>query len=435
MLYEISEEAKKEILNYCDNYEIFIEKSKTLELDSQKSNLNFAKEEVNFGVGIRVIKDNKLGFAFTSDINQISKTAKQAYLNTKLNESDKNFGFSQKEKEIKVKKTFDSKVQDLSVDDGIDFLKSMLNTVEEEKCEVTSGGFSSTFKESLIINSNDVSIYDKGTGVGAGIAVNAYSGEELSTAYDSESSRFFDLNGEELVQNVCKIAKDSLGGEVIETGDKTVVLDYHASAGLLSTFIASFSADNVQRGRSILKDKIGENIVSSNLSITNDSTLEKGLMSGKCDGEGVNSKKTVLVSEGKLKSFIYDIYTSNKDNVKSTSNGYRSSYSTTPQVSPSNLIFDFSKEIDISEIKNGFISTDVLGAHTANPISGDFSVEANNSFLIENGEITKPVKKAMISGNIFNILKDCNKLKSENKQQGPFIIPKILINSLRVVGQ
>jgi PmbA protein len=75
-----------------------------------------------------------------------------------------------------------------------------------------------------------------------------------------------------------------------------------------------------------------------------------------------------------------------------------------------------------------------LGAHTANPISGDFSVEANNAFIIENGEITTPVKKAMISGNIFASLANCEGINSEIKQYGPFIIPKILCKDLRVVG-
>ena len=78
--------------------------------------------------------------------------------------------------------------------------------------------------------------------------------------------------------------------------------------------------------------------------------------------------------------------------------------------------------------------TDVLGAHTANPISGDFSVEAMNAFLIKDGEIEGPVKKAMLSGNIFEILKDVKGISGEKRQLGPFIIPQLLCSNLRVVG-
>ena len=104
-------------------------------------------------------------------------------------------------------------------------------------------------------------------------------------------------------------------------------------------------------------------------------------------------------------------------------------------ISPSNLEFKFSEMKDLSEIDKGVLTTSVLGAHTANPISGDFSVEASNAFKIENGELTDPINKAMISGNIFEIMKNVEGLNSEIKQYGPFIIPKLLVHGLRVIGQ
>ena len=104
-------------------------------------------------------------------------------------------------------------------------------------------------------------------------------------------------------------------------------------------------------------------------------------------------------------------------------------------ISPTNLEFKFSEMKDLSEIDRGVLTTSVLGAHTANPISGDFSVEASNAFKIENGELSDPINKSMISGNIFEIMKSVEGLKSEIKQYGPYIIPKLLVHNLRVVGQ
>ena len=135
-----------------------------------------------------------------------------------------------------------------------------------------------------------------------------------------------------------------------------------------------------------------------------------------------------------MKGFLYDIYTANKDGVESTSNGFRGSYAGIPSVGSSNVIFDFKNSIDISEIDSGFLTTSVLGAHTANPITGDFSVECSNAFAIENGEIARPVKKAMMSGNIYDILSNCDALKSEVKQKGSFILPKVFARDVRVVG-
>ena len=94
MIYEIAERAKREVEPLCDDYEIYIDTSRSIELDSLKEELNFAKEEIDQGIGIRVIKDNKIGFAFTSNLDKISQTAQQAVENTKLNKVDENYEFS-----------------------------------------------------------------------------------------------------------------------------------------------------------------------------------------------------------------------------------------------------------------------------------------------------------------------------------------------------
>ena len=435
MIYEIAQNAQKAIENDCDAYEIYIDESKSIELDSRKEELNFAKEEIECGVGIRVIKDNKVGFAFTSNMDKIVETAKQAIENTKLNKVDDNYTFAEVEKVPTVKDVYDKKFNDLSLDESIEFLKSTIDTALDSGCEVTGSGFSASEGRSLITNSNGVSIEDEGTGFGIGLSVTMQKDGKIATAYNSQSSRFFDLDGETLANEVCDLAKSSLNTKPIETNDYSVVLDYYAATGLLQTFISAFNGENVMRGRSILKDKMGSEIANSKLSVIDNPLLEKGMLTAKCDGEGSVSQKTELIKDGVLNSFIYDIYTANKVGVETTSNGLRGSYLTTPMISPTNLEFKFSEMKDLGEIDKGVLTTSVLGAHTANPISGDFSVEASNAFKIENGELTDPINKAMLSGNIFEIMKKVEGLKSEVKQYGQFIIPKLIVHDLRVVGQ
>lgn len=435
MIYEIADKAQKAVKNSCDAYEIYIEESKSIELDSRKEELNFAKEEIDCGVGIRVIKDNKVGFAFTSDMNKIEEAAMQSIENTKLNKVDENYAFAEVEKVPEIKKVYDKKFNDLSLDESIEFLKNTIDTTIDQGCDITGSGFSASEGRSLIINSNGVSIEDEGTGFGIGLSVTIQKDGQIATAYNSQSSRFFDLDGEKLAIEVCNLAKSSLDTKPIDTNDYDVVLDYYAATGLLQTFISAFNSENVMRGRSILKDKMGMEIANPNLTIVDNPLLENGMCTSKCDGEGSVSEKTELVKDGVLNSFIYDIYTANKQGVKTTSNGLRGSYLTTPMISPTNVEFKFDEMKDLSEIDKGVLTTSVLGAHTANPISGDFSVEASNAFKIENGELTDPINKAMISGNIFEIMKKVEGLKSEIKQYGQFIIPKLLVHDLRVVGQ
>ena len=435
MIYEIAEDVKKVIADKCDAYEIYIDEGKLIQLDSLKDELNFAKEEIEMGLGIRVIKDKKQGFAFTSNLDNIDATALQAIENTKLTKVDENYSFAEVEKVSEVKNIYDKKFKDLSLDESVEFLKDTIAVASDSGCEVTGSGFSASEERSLIVNSNGVSIENKGTGFGLGLSVTIQKDGEIATAYNSQSSRFFDIDGEKIANEVCDLAKSSLNTKPVETGDYDVVLDYYAAVGLLQTFLGAFNGENVMRGRSILKGKIGEEIANPTLSIIDNPLLEKGMLSSKCDDEGSASQKTDLIKDGVLNSFIYDIYTANCEGVKTTSNGFRGSYLTTPMISPSNLEFEFSERKDMSEIRSGVLTTSVLGAHTANPISGDFSVEASNAFKIENGELTEPISKAMISGNIFEIMKSIEGLNTEVKQYGSFIIPKLLVHDLRVVGQ
>jgi PmbA protein len=323
----------------------------------------------------------------------------------------------------------------LDLDESVELLRTVIATATDSGCDVTGSGFSASEGRTLIINSNDVSIENKGTGFGIGLSVTIQTEGQIATAYNSQSSRFFDIDGVRLADEVCDLAKSSLDTKPVETNDYDVVLDYYAATGLLQTFLGAFDGENVRRGRSILKDKIGSEIANPTLSIIDNPLLDKGMYTTKCDGEGSVSQKTDLIKDGVLNSFIYDIYTANKENVKTTSNGFRGSYLSTPMISPSNLEFKFSEMKDLSEIDKGVLTTSVLGAHTANPISGDFSVEASNAFKIEKGELTEPINKAMISGNVFEIMKNVEGLKSEIKQYGPYIIPKLLVHDLRVVGQ
>ncbi len=435
MIYELADKAKKAIENKCDSYEIYIDESRLIELDSKQDELNFAKEEIEQGIGIRVIKDNRIGFAFTSNLEKIADTGIQAIENAKLNKKDENYAFAEIGKVNDVKGVYDKKFNDLNLDESVEFLKNLITTATDSGCEVTGSGFSASEGRSLIINSNGVSIEDEGTGFGVALSVTIQKDGKIATAYNSQSSRFFDLDSEKLANEVCGLAKSSLDTKPVETNDYDVVLDYYAATGLLQTFISAFNGENVMRGRSILNGKIGSEIANPTLSVIDNPLLEKGMYTAKCDGEGSVSKKTDLIKDGVLNSFIYDIYTANKAGLKTTSNGYRDSYLTTPMINPTNLEFKFSEMKDLSEIDRGVLTTSVLGAHTANPISGDFSVEASNAFKIENGELTDPINKAMISGNIFEIMKKVEGLNSEIKQYGPYIIPKLLVHDLRVVGQ
>ena len=434
MMHDIANKALDLALKYTDQAEIYVEKEEGVNVDIKKDKIDFAKEAYTFGLGIRVIIDGRMGFSYTTQLDNIETIIKNAIFNAKANEIDKNFAFAAKTAYPKIKNIFDPKIEYLDLDDIIEFGKIMLDTVLGEKCEPTSGNFSTGYSKFIIANSEGAVAKDVSSIFSGYISVNAEDGENISTASESDISRYMDIDPVQIAEKACEIAKNSRNSKSIETKDCPVILDYHGASGLVSTFSSAFNADNVQRRRSVFADKINKEVTSNSLNIYDDGTLEGGLQSAVSDGEGVPSQKTTLIEKGILKNFIYDIYTAKKGEVKSTGNGIRSSYGDIPTVGISNFILEFDNIENITEIKDGILVTDILGAHTANPISGDFSVEAMNAFKIENGEIKDPIKKAMLSGNIFQAMMEASAASKKTRKIGPFIIPQILIKNLIIVG-
>jgi PmbA protein len=434
MMDEIAQETLEMALKYVKEAEIYLEREEKVDVDIQNDQVDFAKEVSSYGLGIRIIQDNKMGFAYTTDLTKLEQTVKNAVFNAKFNVMDENFGFASKSTYPSVKEIYDPKIKDLDVKDTVTFAKNMIQTSLNEKCQPTSGGVSAGSINTVIVNSDGVLSKDSSTFFSGFISVNIPDGTGVSTANESDSSRYLDIDAETIALKACEVARDSRNGKTVETGDMEVILDYNAAAALIYTFSSALNADNVQRGRSVYADKLGEEVLSSSLNVYDDGKLKKGLNSAPSDGEGVPSQKTTLVQNGVLKNFIYDLYTSKRGGVQSTGNGVRSSFADVPSVGFSNLILDFEELNEISNVRNGLIVKDLLGAHTANPISGDFSVETMNAFYIKDGEIAYPVKNAMLSGNVFNALKHARASTMKNRQIGPFILPPIIVSELRVVG-
>lgn len=427
----IGEEAVKRALKYGEMAEVYIEREKTLEVEIQRDLIDFGKIESMTGIGIRILKEGRMGFAYTSDPGGVDAAVRMAAQNLRLADPDENFGFSEPSTYPSVKGIHDRSFSDLEVEDSVEMAGRMIERVLEEGCKPTSGGFTASRIETFIVNSEGIEASSASTGFSGHISVTVEGNGMKTTAYESDSSCKLDIDPEWIAGRACRIAKDSLGGRSIEGGKIPAVLDYHAAAGLLGTFAAAFSADNVQRGRSVLADRLGSRVTSEGLSVYDDGTMEGGLGSAPFDGEGTPSQRTVLVEDGILRGYLHNIYTASKGRTGSTGNGLRG-YMEVPAVSTTNLILEFNRKIQLEDFMGIFV-TDVLGAHTANPISGDFSVEANNAFMVDAGEFT-PVKKAMLSGNIFELMMNASSTDLERRQVGGFVTAPIMFEEVHVTG-
>ncbi|MDD4568362.1 MAG: metallopeptidase TldD-related protein, partial [Methanoculleus chikugoensis] len=257
---------------------------------------------------------------------------------------------------------------------------------------------------------------------------------EQSTGYEFDASPFLaDIDARSVGEQAASLAARSLGGSDLKTGRYDVVLSPIAAASLIGqVLLPALSGRNVKAGRSFLADKVGEEVFDERLSVYDD-PFAPGLGSTAFDAEGVPTRRLVFVEQGVLRRFAYDLKTGYRYGEGSTGSAVRSG-SEGPGIGVHNLFIDGPRVKEPGDERAIWIH-DVVGAHTANPFSGDFSVEISNPFWMEGGEPVEPIRTAMLSGNVFEMLAGIGGLGNDSRRVGRLTIPSIRLNNQQIIGK
>jgi PmbA protein len=232
-------------------------------------------------------------------------------------------------------------------------------------------------------------------------------GEETKTFsdvfFDNDFSKF---DKDKFVKGIVDKAVSKFGGEPCESKKYPTVLERDIASSLIWAFLESTIADEVQRGSSMLKGKLGQKVASSKLSIE-EKPLAKTMFYSYFDDEGVACTNRSIIKNGVLQTYIYNRETAKKDGVESTGNGSWEGAKmgtgfTQVFVKPGKQTFD---EL-IADIKEGVYITEIAGLGTGmNTNSGDFSCQAEG-YMIRNGKIAEPLNLITLSGNLIKMLSD-----------------------------
>ncbi|WP_292378507.1 TldD/PmbA family protein [Methanosarcina sp. UBA289] len=420
----------------AEEAEIYYAANHSTGVNFRKDALENAKDRFSEGIGIRAIVNGAVGFASTNSAAQIESAVEVAVAEARVRESDPDWvSLPSNEKYPTVSGIFDKKVETLELEACIDYALELVEGTKEIPGTLpTSGGFTRAKGKQLILNTNGIEIEEESTAVSGFVDVITVNGQ-TSTAYDFGISRSLDIDFFVLGKNAAELALKSNGGIKIEPQKTDVIFHPFAFADIIEEALApSLDADNVQKGRSGLIDKVGEDLAVPELSIYDDGLIEAGIETSASDDEGVPSQRTTLIEKGVLETYLYDSYTAGKAGVKSTGNGSRSSYTNPPSVGLRNFIIDYPQSDVIADTQSGVFVNTVIGAHTANSISGDFSVEARNAFTIKDGALDKPIKSLMISGNAFELLKQITGAGFDVRKVGGIITPSIRVSDISVIG-
>ncbi len=419
----------------ADEVEAYCITDRSVSINTKLERIEYARESFARGIGIRAIVSGAVGFSSTNREDSIGEASLLAVRSARASQPDPDWSSLPHQGSYPaVHGVFDQKLAEIELSECVELAADLIRGVTSTGAVPTSGGLAVSTGTGYIVNTNGIEHTEEGTSIAASIECIVKDGSGISTAYEFDISRNLDIDTYEIGKRAGVLAKQSLHGGKIETARTAVLFCPLAIADILEyTFIPSLSADNVQKGRSMLS-QVGAEVAAGELTICDDGLRTGGIGTAQTDDEGTPSQKTAIIEDGILKNHLHDAYTAGKADLASTGNAMRAGYGTTPSIDVRNLVIEYPSSDIVAETQNGVLVHSVIGAHTANPYSGDFSIEARNSFLVENGEVKQPIKSLMIAGNIFDMLKNIDGSGADPRAVGEIVVPTLRVPDMQVIG-
>ncbi len=397
------------------------------------------------GLGLRVIDGGRVGYAYTSDFDDLDATWTAALELAQAADADTYRGLpepqSVPEDDLEI---YDPTVESTPVDAKVALTKAMEQAaldydqriaaadrcVYSDKVEhiflVNSRGFAGEFGRSVVVGYlRAVGRDTEGQTMGWGFGASPFLSEIDPSAIGAEAGRK---------------AVEILGGKPVDTQQATVVFDPVGAAELVGWLAQALTAEAMQRSRSFLLDRMGQVVASDKVCLLDNGRLKRGIASAPFDGEGVPTAVTRLIDEGILQAVLHDTYTARKEDARSTGNARRESHRSLPKLGPSNFCLqpgpDAPEDI-VSQVETGFYVTNIMNVGGINPVSGDFSVGASGLW-IENGVLTRPVSGVTVSSTLPEILQNVVAVGSDLRFVpfvGAFGAPTVRVDGMVVAGR
>ncbi len=226
-----------------------------------------------------------------------------------------------------------------------------------------------------------------------------------------------------------------LGAKKAKTAQVPIVFDPMVATSILEHIFEGINGDSVYRGASFLAGKLGQKIAGDQITVIDDGTIPGGFGTSPFDGEGIPTRRTVVIENGFLKSYLMNTYTAKKLGLETTANASRG-LAGTPGIGPGNYFLQAGERTPqqiISNIKEGLYVTEFLG-HGANLVTGDYSRGASGMW-ISGGELAFPVEEITVAGNLKELFFNISEIGNDLEFRGSVASPTIRVDGLTVGGE
>lgn len=400
---------KKTLIKGGEFADIFCEHKRSTIIQLEDNKIEKVLTGLDTGVGIRLIVKGITAYAYSNDFSYenllyiaetVSKISENSPLDSAINlkkrypktaspitKQPDQIPMSLKIEQVKkandIARQFDSRIK-------------QVNVIYRDSCQKIASFTSQG------VYAKDERIYTTGI-----VQVIASDGENIQTGYEAIGGLIgFELFDDTTLYEIALIAAERavmmLNARRAPAGRMPVVISSNAGGTMIHEAIGhGLEADLAQEGLSVYADKLCKKVASSVITVIDDATILSKRGSFSFDDEGTPSQRNILVKDGILQGYMYDIYTAIKDGVSSTGNGRRQSYEHKPIPRMTNTLIAPGITIpeDVVKSVSHGLFVKKMGGGQVNTVTGDFVFEVQEGYLIENGEIAEPVRGATLIGN------------------------------------
>ncbi|MEI7859386.1 MAG: TldD/PmbA family protein [Acidimicrobiales bacterium] len=399
-----------------EEMEVYVARGTETEVRAYEGEVESLTSATSAGIGIRVIVDHRLGFAWAGSLDE-------SVLGETLAEARDNAIFA----------TADEHVQ-LAVPDGVaavpidlwdDLLESVPTTRKIELAlaleaqargadprirQVSSADYGDVAAESALVSTTGIRSSTRKTSGYLSVGVIAGEGDASQTGGGFSVGRGFDgLDPERATTDAVSRAVRLLGAVKGPSGRSTIVFDRRMATTLLSIVSSALSGEAVAKGRSIFAGRVGEQVGHPGLTLVDDPTDPRAYGAAAYDSEGLACRRNALIEGGVLRGFLYDTVSGSRSGVASTGSAVRGGYAGTPGPGCRALTLapgpeGYDEDGVLAAVGEGLFVQSMTGVHSGvNPISGDFSVGAEG-LMIRDGKLAEPVREITVASTLQRML-------------------------------
>ena len=422
--------------------EVIIRQRTELSVGVRLGQVETLQESTDQGLGLRVLIDGRQASVSGSDFSRdaVMSLMGEAVELARLTSPDDTAGLPDPQElatSIPDLDLWDEAIVELSTEDQIEMALRAERAAQEYSNRISNfdgGGFDSAYGSVILANSLGFAGEFRTTSCSlASVPVAAENGRMQRDYWYDVRRKLSEMDSpEEIGVMAARRTLRKLGSRSVPTQAVPVVFEPNMARDMLGDIFDAASGESIFRKASFLVGQLGEQIANERLTVIDDGVMPRGLGSRPFDGEGLPTRRTVVISGGVLESYLLNSYTARKLGLRSTGNAGRG-LSGAPGVEAGNLYIEpgpYSPDEIIKSVSKGLLITELLG-FGVNIVTGDYSRSAGGIW-IENGELTFPVQGVTIAGNLKEMLNSIEMIGNDLDFRGSVVAPTLLIGRMTI---